>query len=194
MKDRFDDLIDDGAAIDAEERARLRRVHDLLLQVEAPPEVGPALRQPPPQEAPVRLLPRRRRAPLALVAAAIALAVFGGGYLVGERSATPAVVRTIVMEGTAGASGATAAIELLEEDDAGNWPMRVRLRGLEPSEDREDFYELWLTREGELAESCGRFTVHEGVTEVTLSVPYRLRGFDGWVVTRSGSDEPLLTT
>lgn len=193
MKDRFDELIDDGVAIDEEERARLRSVHDLLLQVEPPPEVGPALRQPP-QEAPARLLPRRRRAPLVLVAAAIALAVFGGGYLVGQRSATPSVERTIVMEGTADASGATAAIELLEEDDAGNWPMRVRLRGLEPSEGREDFYELWLTREGELAESCGRFTVHEGVTEVTLSVPYRLRGFDGWVVTRSGSDEPLLTT
>lgn len=193
MKDRFDDLIDDGVAIDEDERARLRSVHDLLLQVEPPPEVGPELRQPP-QEAPARLLPRRRRVPLALVAAAIALAVFGGGYLVGDRSATPSVERTIVMEGTADASGATAAIELLEEDDAGNWPMRVRLRGLEPSEGREDFYELWLTREGELAESCGRFTVHEGVTEVTLSVPYRLRGFDGWVVTRSGSDEPLLTT
>jgi len=193
VKDRFEDLIDDGVAIDEEERARLRSVHDLLLQVEPPPEVGPALRQPP-QEAPARLLPRRRRAPLALVAAAIALAVFGGGYLVGERSATPSVERTIVMAGTADASGATAAIELLEEDAAGNWPMRVRLRGLEPSEGREDFYELWLTREGELTESCGRFTVHEGVTEVTLSVPYRLRGFDGWVVTRSGSDEPLLTT
>lgn len=193
MKDRFEDLIDDGVAIEEDERARLRSVHDLLLQVEPPPEVGPALRQPP-QEAPVRLLPRRRRAPLALVAAAIALAVFGGGYLVGERSATPSVERTIVMAGTPDASGATAAIELLEEDAAGNWPMRVRLRGLEPSEGREDFYELWLTRDGELAESCGRFTVHEGVTEVTLSVPYRLRGFDGWVVTRSGSDEPLLTT
>ena len=193
MKDRFEDLIDDGVAVDEEERARLRRVHDLLLQVEPPPEVGPELRQPP-REAPARLLPRRRRAPLALVAAAIALALFGGGYLVGERSATPAVERTIVMEGTAAASNATAAIELLEEDEAGNWPMRVRLRGLDPSAGREDFYELWLTREGELAESCGRFTVHEGVTEVTLSVPYRLRGFDGWVVTRSGSDEPLLTT
>ena len=193
MRDRFDDLIDDGVAIDEEERARLRSVHDLLLQVEPPPEVGPELRQAP-QVPPARLLPRRRRAPLALVAAAIALAVFGGGYLVGERSATPSVERTIVMAGTPDASGATAAIELLEEDDAGNWPMRVRLRGLEPSEGREDFYELWLTREGELAESCGRFTVHEGVTEVTLSVPYRLRGFDGWVVTRAGSDEPLLTT
>ena len=193
MKDSFDDLIDDGGPLDDVERARLRRVHELLLQVGPPPEVAPELRQPPTEE-PVRLLQRRRRAPLALAAAAIALAVFGAGYLVGDRAAAPGVERTIAMEGTASVSAASGAIELLEEDDAGNWPMRVRLRGLEPSEDREDFYELWLTRDGELAESCGRFTVHEGVTEVTLSVPYRLRAFDGWVVTRSGSDEPLLTT
>lgn len=193
MKDSFDDLIDDGVGLDDVERARLRRVHELLLQVGPPPEVAPELRQPPTEE-PVRLLQRRRRAPLALAAAAIALAVFGAGYLVGDRAAAPGVERTIAMEGAASAPAASAAIELLEEDDAGNWPMRVRLRGLEPSEDREDFYELWLTRDGELAESCGRFTIHEGVTEVTLSVPYRLRGFDGWVVTRRGSDEPLLTT
>jgi len=36
--------------------------------------------------------------------------------------------------------------------------------------------------------------VHEGVTTVTLSVPYGLRSYDGWVVTRRGSDRVLLTT
>jgi hypothetical protein len=29
---------------------------------------------------------------------------------------------------------------------------------------------------------------------VTLSVPYRLRAYDEWVVTRRGSDEVLLST
>jgi hypothetical protein len=29
---------------------------------------------------------------------------------------------------------------------------------------------------------------------VTLSVPYGLRQYDGWVVTRRGSDRVLLTT
>ncbi len=193
MKDRFDDLIDDGAALGEAERERLRRVHDLLVATGPPPEVPPELLAPPAPE-PVRLLPRRRRAPLALVAAALAVTVFGAGYLFGERSATPAVDRTIAMDGTADVADADGAIELYEQDDAGNWPMLLRVQGLEPSADREDFYELWLTREGELAASCGRFTVHEGVTEVTLSVPYGLRGFDGWVVTRAGSDEPLLTT
>ncbi len=195
MKDRFEDLIDDGEPLDDAERERLRRAHDLLVAAGPPPEVPPELLAPPaPVTEPVRLLPRRRRMPLALAAAAIALAVFGAGYLFGERNATPPTDRTIAMEGTAGLAAADGAIELYEQDDAGNWPMLLRVRGLEPSADREDFYELWLTKDGELAASCGRFTVHEGVTEVTLSVPYGLRAFDGWVVTRAGSDEPLLTT
>ena len=77
---------------------------------------------------------------------------------------------------------------------AGNWPMNVLVRGLEPSRDRSDYYELWLTKDGKPVESCGRFTVHPGVTTVSLSVPYGLRNYDGWVVTRAGSDEILLTT
>ena len=87
-----------------------------------------------------------------------------------------------------------ARIELLAEDNAGNWPMNVVVRGLEPSRDRSDFYELWLTREGELADSCGRFLLREGVTTVVLTVPYALKRYDGWVVTRAGSDRVLLTT
>ena len=72
--------------------------------------------------------------------------------------------------------------------------MNVVVRGLEPSRDRSDWYELWLTRDGRLVSSCGRFIVHAGRTEVTLSVPYALRSYDGWVVTRRGSRQPLLTT
>ena len=105
-----------------------------------------------------------------------------------------AVERVIPMAGTAAARGASASIELLPQDASGNWPMRVLLRGLEPSRDRDDAYELWLTRDGELADSCGVFTVHEGLTTVTLSVPFALKSYDGWVVTRRGSEEVLLTT
>ena len=193
MKERFDDLIDDGAELGPEERERLRQVHELLVAAGPPPEVPPALLVPPAEE-PARLLPRRRRAPLTLVAAALALTLFGIGFLVGGRGAQPEVERVIAMQGVGEAEGATASIELHAQDDSGNWPMVVRVRGLEPSSDREDSYELWLTRDGELAATCGVFTVHEGVTEVTLSVPYGLRQFDGWIVTRTGSDEVLLTT
>ncbi|MEP7335192.1 MAG: hypothetical protein ABI717_05365 [Actinomycetota bacterium] len=187
MSDRFDDLVGDIA--DHAERERLRRVHELLLSVDGPPEYPTT-----PVEAPVVVLPQRRRYALALIAAALAAALFGAGYLVGGRSDDVAAVRVIPMAGVGDGRGASASIELLPQDVSGNWPLNVRLRGLEPSKDRMDFYELWLTKDGKLADSCGRFTVHPGLTTVTLSVPYGLKRYDGWVVTRRGSDRVLLTT
>ncbi|MHB1242091.1 MAG: hypothetical protein ACYC1P_01605 [Gaiellaceae bacterium] len=190
MSDRFDELV--GEIEDPDERARLLRVHELLLSVDPPPERSPAVGAPP-QPEPVRPLPRRRTA-LALLAAALAAAAFGSGWLLGARSDDVAIQRVIPLAGTAAARGAFASIELLPQDASGNWPMRLIVRGLPPSTSRDDAYELWLTRDGELADSCGVFTVHEGLTTVTLSVPFALRSYDGWVVTRRGSEEILLTT
>ena len=53
---------------------------------------------------------------------------------------------------------------------------------------------LAITRKGKLADTCGRFIVSGSSTAVELSVPYALRTYDGWVVTRRGSDKPLLST
>jgi hypothetical protein len=193
VKDRFEDLIGGVEDLDPDERARLERVHRLLLQVGPPPEVPLELREPPAAE-PVRLLPTRRRPALALIAAALASVAFGSGYLVAGRSDDPEVFRTVAMTGVGEGRSGLASIEILEQDGAGNWPMIVRVRGLGESRSRDDYYELWLTKDGELAESCGRFIVEGGVTEVTLTVPYGFKNYDGWVVTRRGSDEPLLTT
>ena len=186
MSDRFDELV--GEIDDPRERERLRRVHELLLSVDAPPELSPAPRP----EVPAVTPSRRRSRALALLAAALAAAAFGAGYLVGGRDAAPELV--ITMAGTGAERDATASIEVLPQDEAGNWPMRVLVRGLEASRDRSDFYELWLTDNGKPIASCGRFVVAEGLTTVTLSVPYGLRRYDGWVVTRAGSDAILLTT
>jgi len=191
MSDRFDELV--GDIEDPAERERLRRVHQLLLSVEAPPERSAAA-APAPVPAPVAFLPRRRRVVMALIAAALAAALFGSGYLIGGRSDDVEAVRVIPMAGVNEGRGASASIELMPQDESGNWPLSVRLRGLEPSKDRTDYYELWLTKDGKLADSCGRFTVHSGLTTVTLSVPYGLRNYDGWVVTRRGSDDLVLTT
>jgi hypothetical protein len=191
MKERFDELV--GPIEDPDERDRLRRVHQLLLSVDPPPQVSPALQAPIPAE-PVHVLPRRRRTALALLAAALAAAAFGAGWLASARSDDIQAVRVIPMAGTPQAAGASASIELLPQDASGNWPMNVLVRGLTPSRDRSDYYELWLTMGGELAEPCGRFTVHTGQTKVVLSVPYGLRKYDGWVVTRHDSDVPLLST
>ena len=189
----FDELVGDIA--DPGERERLRRVHDLLLSIEAPPE-----RPRTPGEAPVIVLPRRpaerRRRATALIAAALAAVFFGSGYLVGGRSDDVQLDRVILMAGVNEGRGASASIEVLPQDaeENGNWPMRVLVRGLEPSKDRDDYYELWLTKNGKPADSCGRFLVHAGLTKVMLTVPYGFRRYDGWVVTRRGSDEILLTT
>ena len=191
MSDRFDELV--GDIEDPAERERLRRVHQLLLSVEAPPE-RPAAPAPAPIPAPVAFLPRRRRVVMALIAAALAAVLFGSGYLIGGRSDDVEAVSVIPMAGVNEGRGASASIEVLPQDESGNWPLSFRLRGLEPSKDRTDYYELWLTKDGKLADSCGRFTVHSGLTTVTLSVPYGLRSYDGWVVTRRGSDELVLTT
>ena len=55
-------------------------------------------------------------------------------------------------------------------------------------------YELWLTRDGELAEPCGAFAVAGSETSAVLNAPYRLKEFGGWVVVASGEREPLITT
>ena len=191
MSGRFDELV--GDISDPAERERLRRVHELLLSVDPPPELSPALATTPtPQPEPVSS--RRRGRALALLAAALAVAAFGAGWLAGANSGDAEPVRVIAMDGVGESRGASASIEMLPEDSAGNWPMNVLVRGLEPSRDRRDFYELWLTKNGKPIASCGRFIVGEGSTTVVLTFPYGLRRYDGWVVTRAGSDEILLTT
>ena len=66
MSDRFDELVGDVG--DQRQRERLRRVHELLLSVDAPPELPSGS---PPEPAVVTPIRRRGRA-LALLAAAAA--------------------------------------------------------------------------------------------------------------------------
>jgi hypothetical protein len=185
MSDRFDELV--GEVEDPRERERLRRVHELLLASAPPPDLAEL-----PRAAPERTAGRRWFRPAVLLAAALAAAAFGVGYLVAGREPPPE--RVIRMTGVGPERDATASIRVLREDAAENWPMHVLVRGLAPSRDRDDFYELWLTKDGKPFASCGRFLVGEGLTRVTLTVPYGLRRYDGWVVTRAGSEEILLTT
>ncbi|HJU46988.1 MAG TPA: anti-sigma factor [Gaiellaceae bacterium] len=181
----FRDLV--GEELSADDEARLRRVHDLLLSTGPPPDLPPALQEPPsPPAATVLTFPRRRSTWLAGIAAAAALALvgFGAGYLVGDRGEP--VEFTVAMHGTA----ASASLVVYEQDAAGNWPMLLKVKGLPAGET----YELWLTRNGERAEPCGAFTVGQAETSVPLNAPYKLKEFDGWVVVESGSTSPVLTT
>jgi hypothetical protein len=116
-----------------------------------------------------------------------AVELFGVGYLVGARP-DARVERTITMSG---AGDASAELDVFEQDEAGNWPMELRVGGLTAGS-----YELWLTRDGKLAETCGRFAVAgpEPETAVPLNAPYKLRQFDGWIVVPVGGEEAVLTT
>jgi len=179
----FDELV--GTDLDPGERARLERVHELLIAAGPPPE---------PLEAPVELRRARRRgAPLAL-AAALAVAAFAlGAALVGGSSGR-SLDFTETMAGTEAAANASASLAVYEIDAAGNWPMELTVSGLQPSASGRP-YELWLTRGGELAALCGGFLTSAGGSAVVpINAPYRFDDFDGWVIVEEGSEAPLLTT
>lgn len=206
MSDRdLRDLIDTGD-LDPIEEDRLRRVHDLLMQAGPPAELPPALANPgePPSAEIVQFpsLPKRRWAVAAVAAAAVAVAAFGGGYLFGHSKARPAsfnaervVEMTSPQQGVAG----LAVLRVERADAAHNWPMELTVQGLPEQPQRQAYYELWLTKGGKPILVCATFRVHGKSTTVRVSVPYSLKGFDGWVVTSHtpGQAEPgpvVLTT
>ena len=129
----FRDLVEPDD-LSTQEELRLRRVHELLVQAGPPPDLPPALLEPPtrPAVADVAefpLPPSKRRGALILIAAALALAVFGGGYLFGHAKAKPAtfaVAHVVPMHGNA----AAAVLTISHRDAAGNWPMQMQVHGL----------------------------------------------------------------
>jgi hypothetical protein len=187
MPPDFDELVGE---VDPGERRRLRRAHDLLIAAGPPAELPPSLRVPPgAADTPdvVRVLPRgflppRRVAAAVVLAAALALAMFGAGFLVGDRGEDFESVRIVSMHGTGLQRDARASLELGEKDASGNWPMLLRVRGLPELKSPRGYYEVLLTRDGEPIAPCGSFRVHAGTTQVALNAPYELRRFDGWVV------------
>jgi hypothetical protein len=183
----FDDMVDrEGLA--ADEEARLRRVHDLLVQAGPPPDLPPSLERPPtaPPEAEVvqfPLLPRRRWTMAAVAAIALVVLAFGGGYLVGHGKTKPtafATTRAVPMHG----GNALAVLRLAPKDGAGNWPMQLEINNLPTQKNPRAYYELWLTKNGKPVAPCGSFRVNARTTTVRLSVPYSLKGYDGWIVTK----------
>lgn len=190
----FDELLG-GEELAPAERERLLRVHELLLAAGPPPELAGELRLPPvdKDENVFPYFPRHRHAALVALAAALAIAAFGGGYLVGNKTTGMKTARVVQMFGTQSAPGARASIELFEADASGNWPMLVTIRGLPPRAGGRS-YELWLTKNGRPDAFCGAFTVHSGATEVWLSVPWDLKEYDGWVIAPTRAAEPALTT
>jgi hypothetical protein len=184
----FEELI--GGDLGPDERARLERVHELLIAAGPPPELPPHLATAPPEpRATVIPIHRGRWRTAGLAAAAALLIAFGAGWLFGGRHASVAVQRTVAMTG---ANRAHASLAVLRMDAAGNWPMKMTVTGLPALHGRT--YTLWLTRKGKLESPCGTFTVGKGTTTVRLNAPYHLKEYSGWVVVVSGTQKPLLRT
>ena len=181
----FDELV--GTDLAHDERERLLRVHELLLEAGPPPDIA--------TEAPVVVLrPRRRRGMLLALAAALAVAMFAAGAIVGNRTAGPNVDFTVSMNGTPAATRASASLVVYALDAGGNWPMEMRVQGLPPAASGRP-YELWLTKNGKLAALCGSFRTDEaGAAKVPMNAPFKFTDYDGWVVVEQGAQAPLLVT
>jgi hypothetical protein len=174
----FDGLTED---LSPEEQQRLRRVHELLLDAARPAELPASLRRAP------RVAGRpsqRTWRPLAAAlagAVAIALASFSAGYLLADDGLDFNHDFSVGMRGAEAAPNASATIEIGERDEAGNWPMVMKVRGL-PELPAGGRYLLYLTKDGQPRASCGSFRVHDGTTTAPLTAPYRFDRYDGWVV------------
>jgi hypothetical protein len=183
----FDELV--GTDLAPGERDRLRRAHDLLIAAGPPPELPPGLVDPsgPPGAEVIPFWNRRRNAVVAVLAAALAALAFGIGYLTGHNKSGPSFSEgAVVMRGTVAApAGAHGTIQLGARDDAGNWPMLVRVSNLGTVK-KGEYYVLWLTKKGRAVAPCGSFLVRGGEhpTEVRFTVAYKRAQYDGWVVTK----------
>lgn len=195
----FRELVGDD--LTPEERTRLERVHELLVAAGPPPELPPALAEPPDEvlaAVPI-MLPRRRAGAMLALAAAIALVAFVGGFVAGKQGVNDGIkaFHSLNMHGTAADRNASAKIDIGEVDSSGNWPLKVEIHGLPPV-GKGSYYEMFLTRHGKAVAPCGIFTVAGDSATVRLTMPPTLKNYDGWIVTRerpgSSPSTVVLTT
>jgi hypothetical protein len=190
----FDDLV--GRELPDEERARLLRAHQLLIEAGPPPELSPELDSTSwLEESQMPLLRPKRRRPL-LIAAALATAIVIGfvlGQSTSPSSSTSSTVRVVKLAGTKFDRDARASLELGKADASGNWPMLLHARGLQQLPEG-GYYDLYLTKGGKPVVLCGTFNVKGREIIVRFSAAYDLNHFDkdGWVITRQlpGNHEP----
>jgi hypothetical protein len=202
----FEELV--GNDLTAEEEARLRRAHDLLLAAGPVPELPQGLEEPSiePKAEPspdrlgqdaFQLLPKRRVGAALALAAVIALFAFVGGYVAGFSRDGFAAQYSVPMHAT-GKLAASAKIEIAKRDSRGNYPLRLNVSGL-PKLKQGGYYEMFLTR-GKKIWTCGTFAAGgAGKVKVRLTIPYDLKNGDGWIVTkqlpgRAGLGRTVLTT
>ncbi len=184
-----------GEGLPEDELERLRDVDALLRRVPGPPhEIPLSLTHAVEQVArePARV-PRRRMALAAAFAALVAALAFGVGRWSDGESFDEAWNAELVATGDA--PGAAALIRVGERDaENGNMELVLDVSGLPPLE-QDEFYALWLVKDGEWAATCGYFSVGEGETTVRMTVSYDIREFEAWAISTGHPNEhppPLL--
>lgn len=192
----FHELV--GNDLEPAERERLERVHDMLIAAGPPPELPQELADPPRQEGKLVELARRRLRTGLVLAAAIVIAAFAAGYLLGARgeestSGSFTAVKTAVLGKS---PSRLAVVRIGDLDENGNRPMVVTVDGLDRLSGG-DYYTLFMTRNGKPIVTCGTFNVRDdGVTTVRLTSAYDLARFDGMMLSRYSAKEhestPLL--
>jgi hypothetical protein len=193
----FQDLV--GNELEPGQRERLERVHDMLIAAGPPPELPQQLSEPPRPEGKLVELARRRLRTSLVLAAALVIATFAVGYLLGAHGEdTSSESFTAVKTAVLGKSpDRHAVVQIGQADENGNRPMIVNVDGLDRLSGG-DYYTLFMTRNGKPIVTCGTFNVGEnGVTTVRLSVAYDVDRFDGLMLAKYSREErentPLLS-
>ena len=174
----FDELI--GAEPEGAERARLRSVHELLVEAGPPPELTPELAAGPTLRMTLgrvrRVASSRRRIYIPAVAAALLIAMAIGIGTSGSGDGSTA----IPLAGTAAAPHAVGTLNVLAATKT-TQPMQIAVQGLD-----RGLYAVYLVHNGRAWEKCGTFTVKNpaGGRPTTINSPYRAKTGDTWVVTR----------
>lgn len=186
MSRGFEELVD-LEGLGPAEQARLRRVHDLLVAAGPPAELPAALVEPPGPVAEVIPLASRRRRPLVafLLAAAVAGACFGGGYLIANGSQGGTTI--VHVDSLQGQRDAFASLRIGPADANGNSPMQLSVNGLPPLASSQDKYTLMVWKDGKPTSLVGMFVVRKnGTVTVKFSAPYTISKSTRFVVTEMG--------
>ena len=192
----FRELVGDD--LPADERARLQRVHDQLVAAGAPPELSPALQDPPAASGSVSWLPRRRLGAALVLAAALAVAAFAAGFLLGKGRDSDASAFKPERTAVLGNQGQTVVVRVGKPDGAGNRQMLLTVEGLRRLP-QGDYYTLFMTRKGKPVVTCGTFKVSGSERKnVRFTVAYDFDRYDGLLLAEyrvaDHKDHPVLRT
>jgi len=186
----FRDLVGDD--LTPEEELELARVDSLLRSVPGPAtEVPGSLTQRVERIGTATPLWTRRRVVLAVaLAAALAALFFGVGRRFDQGFDAHATVQMV--PGTS-APDASGKIQLGNRDpETGNWKIQLTVDGL-PHLGGNNYYVLWLSKDGHYAGACGTFDV-SGRTTVDMTASYDLSEYDSWVISEAKDNAPWLLT